>query len=141
MRADLIELIDRCESFGAEYGAVDQTYPKVADALLLAAYELRKLAALSSPQEPVAWRVTASKRSSGWIPRPLSRTEIRAMPPSSSSTSTRVAPASRLLSTSSLMTEAGRSTTSPAAIWSMTRAPSTAIRPEAAGAGEFTRDS
>lgn len=55
MRADLIELIDRCESLGAEYGAVDQTYPEAADTLLLAAYELRKLDALAS-QEPVAWR-------------------------------------------------------------------------------------
>jgi hypothetical protein len=38
-------------------------------------------------------------------------------PPFSISTSMRVAPASRLFSTSSLTTDAGRSTTSPAAIW------------------------
>ncbi len=64
----------------------------------------------------VACRVTANNRSSGWIPRPLSRTAISVKPPSSSSTSTRVDPASIALSTSSLTTEAGRSTTSPAAI-------------------------
>src|ERR1700722_18024649 len=39
------------------------------------------------------------------------------MPPRSSSTLTRVAPASSEFSTSSLTTLAGRSTTSPAAIW------------------------
>ena len=38
-------------------------------------------------------------------------------PPPSSSTRTSVAPASRAFSTSSLTTDAGRSTTSPAAIW------------------------
>ena len=42
------------------------------------------------------------------------------MPPPSISTSMRDAPASRAFSTSSLTTEAGRSTTSPAAIRSMT---------------------
>ena len=35
---------------------------------------------------------------------------------------TRVAPASKLFSTNSLTTEAGRSTTSPAAIWLANRA-------------------
>ena len=40
-------------------------------------------------------------------------------PPRSSSTSMREAPASREFSTSSLITEAGRSITSPAAIWLM----------------------
>jgi len=42
-------------------------------------------------------------------------------PPSSNWTSILVAPASRLFSISSLSTEAGRSTTSPAAIWLMSR--------------------
>jgi hypothetical protein len=39
--------------------------------------------------------------------------------PASSSTRTAVAPASRAFSTSSLTTDDGRSTTSPAAIWEM----------------------
>jgi hypothetical protein len=48
---------------------------------------------------------------------PSSSTEIRRTPPASSRTVTWVAPASSALSTSSRTTEAGRSTTSPAAIW------------------------
>ena len=74
------------------------------------------VSSLGSRSLLVACRVTASSRSSGWIPRPLSRTAISVSPPSSSSTSTRVDPASIALSTSSLTTDAGRSTTSPAAI-------------------------
>src|SRR5690606_15929174 len=65
----------------------------------------------------VACRATASGSSSAGMPLPLSRMRIRRTPPSSSSMSTRVAPASRAFSTSSFTTEAGRSTTSPAAIW------------------------
>src|SRR6478609_5425581 len=67
----------------------------------------------------VAWRVSASGISSGAMPSPSSRTRISAVPPRSVSISMRVAPASMAFSTSSLTTEAGRSTTSPAAIWSM----------------------
>ena len=48
--------------------------------------------------------------------RPSSRTRIRPIPPRSMSMSMRCAPASRLFSTSSLTTDAGRSITSPAAI-------------------------
>ena len=65
----------------------------------------------------VAWRVSASASSSRGMPLPLSATTMRLMPPPSRRTSIWVAPASRLFSSSSLTTEAGRSTTSPAAIW------------------------
>jgi HAMP domain-containing protein len=65
----------------------------------------------------VACRDSARPNSSRSIPHPSSRTRHNRTPPSSISTSTRLAPASRLFSTSSLMMDAGRSTTSPAAIW------------------------
>src|ERR1019366_4216848 len=71
----------------------------------------------------VACRSRASRASSGDIPEPSSVTSRRAMPPPSTSTVTRRAPASSAFSTSSLAADAGRSTTSPAAIWS-TRASS-----------------
>jgi two-component system response regulator DevR len=51
-------------------------------------------------------------------------------PPSAISTSTRVAPASKAFSESSLTTEAGRSTTSPAATCCATRGSSTATLPK-----------
>ena len=51
------------------------------------------------------------------IPQPSSATRTSASPPSSTSTATARAPASSAFSTSSFTTEAGRSTTSPAAIW------------------------
>ncbi len=76
----------------------------------------------------VAWRVTASSNSSAGMPPPSSRTMISDCPPLSSATSTVVAPASRLFSTSSLTTLAGRSTTSPAAIWLRRSAGSTWMR-------------
>src|SRR4051812_12194877 len=50
------------------------------------------------------------------MPSPLSVTRILRRPPSSISTAMRVAPASREFSMSSLTIEAGRSTTSPAAM-------------------------
>ncbi len=62
----------------------------------------------------------ASSRSSAEIPWPLSAILIRSLPPRSTVTSTRVAPASIAFSRSSLTTLAGRSTTSPAAIWLIT---------------------
>ena len=65
----------------------------------------------------VAWRANARISSSLPIPQPLSRIRISFSPPRSMSISIRVAPASRLFSTSSLTTDAGLSTTSPAAIW------------------------
>src|SRR3954452_1955581 len=65
----------------------------------------------------VAWRASASGRSSREIPAPSSSTCTRRTPPSSRVTAILVAPASRLFSSSSFSTDAGRSTTSPAAIW------------------------
>jgi hypothetical protein len=65
----------------------------------------------------VAWRLSAKARSSLYMPQPLSLTRISFTPPCSTSICNRVAPASRLFSSSSLITDAGRSTTSPAAIW------------------------
>src|SRR6201996_6460803 len=50
-------------------------------------------------------------------------------PPASTSMRMRVAPASREFSRSSLTTEAGRSTTSPAAIWFATRSDRMRMRP------------
>ena len=49
--------------------------------------------------------------------QPLSAIRTRSLPPRSTVTSTRVAPASIAFSSSSFTTLAGRSTTSPAAIW------------------------
>src|SRR6185369_12091669 len=68
----------------------------------------------------VAWLSSASGSSSGGMPAPSSWTAMRRRPPPSTSTRTVVAPASRLFSMSSFTTLAGRSTTSPAAIWSTT---------------------
>ncbi len=65
----------------------------------------------------VACRSIASRASSGSIPSPSSSTRISFLPPSSIAMAMRRAPASSAFSTSSLTTEAGRSTTSPAAIW------------------------
>src|SRR3954471_2514326 len=65
----------------------------------------------------VAWRARARDNSSRAIPAPSSSTCTRRTPPSSSVTAMLVAPASRLFSSNSFSTEAGRSTTSPAAIW------------------------
>src|SRR5450830_1751807 len=65
----------------------------------------------------VAWRLRAIGSSSRRMPAPSSSTAISRTPPASSRTVTCVAPASSSLSTSSRTTEAGRSTTSPAAIW------------------------
>ncbi len=64
----------------------------------------------------VAWRRRARSTSSLDMPMPSSVTRISARPASRRSTVTWVASASSAFSTSSLATEAGRSTTSPAAI-------------------------
>ena len=64
----------------------------------------------------VACRCTESSASSRLMPQPLSVTRIRLSPPAIVSISMVVAPASTAFSISSLTTEAGRSTTSPAAI-------------------------
>ena len=76
----------------------------------------------------VAWRESASTASSRAMPLPSSRTRMSARPPSSPAPSTERAPASRAFSTSSFTTDAGRSTTSPAAIWSATAGGRTAMR-------------
>ena len=64
----------------------------------------------------VAWRLSAVGSSARAIPQPLSSTLMSRTPPASRRKVICVAPASRALSTSSRTTEAGRSTTSPAAI-------------------------
>ena len=64
-----------------------------------------------------ACRSTASSASVASIPTPSSSMRTRRLPPCSIVMPTRVAPASMAFSTSSLTTLAGRSTTSPAAIW------------------------
>src|SRR5690606_38042704 len=91
----------------------------------------------SSASEPillVAWRVSASGSSSGGMPTPSSATTTRRIPPSSMRSSIRPAPASIAFSSSSLTTEAGRSTTSPAAIWLTSMSGSGAIGRRAAEA-------
>ena len=106
--------------------------------------ETSAIAARASPRKPsvltrnrssapasllVACGRKARGRSSGPIPEPSSATRIRSRPPRSTVSSTREAPASIAFSSSSLTTLAGRSTTSPAAIWLMTDGGSSRIRP------------
>ena len=64
----------------------------------------------------VAWRSKASRASSRTMPQPLSVIWMSFLPPASTWIRMRVAPASSEFSSSSLATDAGRSTTSPAAI-------------------------
>src|ERR1700678_2641935 len=64
----------------------------------------------------VAWRSKASRASAGFMPQPSSITRIRRLPPDSVSMRIERAPASSAFSSSSFTTDAGRSTTSPAAI-------------------------
>ena len=66
----------------------------------------------------VAWEVNARARSSGAMPSPSSVTRIIFKPASRTSTEICEAPASIALSSSSFTADAGRSTTSPAAILS-----------------------
>src|SRR3982074_2151033 len=68
----------------------------------------------------VPCRARASGTSSADMPAPSSLTRTSLRPPSSSVISIAEAPASIEFSTSSFTTEEGRSTTSPAAIWSAT---------------------
>src|SRR5262245_21282630 len=77
----------------------------------------------------VAWRSKASMASSRDIPQPSSLIRIRRRPPASTSMRKFVEPASSEFSSSSLTTDAGRSTTSPAAILLATFSGSTWIRP------------
>ena len=107
--------------------------PSTAPAVLVSRSmrDTEAMAARASPRKPmvpmaskssavfsleVAWRRKAVGASWGDIPQPLSVTRRKVMPPSRSSTVTLEAPASTAFSTSSLTTEAGRSTTSPAAM-------------------------
>ncbi len=64
----------------------------------------------------VACRSKASSESSGFMPQPSSVIRIKRLPPDSVSIRIDRAPASSAFSSNSLTTEAGRSTTSPAAI-------------------------
>ena len=94
-----------------------------------------EMAASASPRKPsvpmlsrprasrsllVAWRRKAIPASSGDMPQPSSVTRRYVIPPPRISTVIVRAPASMAFSTSSFTTEAGRSTTSPAAIRSAT---------------------
>ena len=83
----------------------------------------------------VACRVRASARSSLSMPWPLSVTAIRRVPPASSSTTSSVAPASIAFSSSSFRADAGRSMTSPAAIWLISRSGSAWMRTAGFAAG------
>ena len=71
---------------------------------------------LSSGSFEVACRSTARARSVASIPCPSSITVISVFPPLAIPTEIDLAPASSAFSTNSLTTDAGRSTTSPAAI-------------------------
>ena len=64
----------------------------------------------------VAWRSKASNASSRTMPWPSSTMRMSLRPPPSTSMRMRVAPASSEFSSNSFTTDAGRSTTSPAAI-------------------------
>ena len=77
----------------------------------------------------------ASSASSGDMPDPSSVTSMSRVPPPSMATRIERAPASSAFSPSSLTTEAGRSTTSPAAIWSMSASLRTAMVGMAPGSG------
>src|SRR5579864_380898 len=77
----------------------------------------------------VAWRSKASMASSRSMPEPSSTMRMRRRPPVSISMRKDVAPASREFSKSSFTTDAGRSTTSPAAILLATWSGRTRMRP------------
>ena len=104
-------------------------------AVSISSCETEQIAGNASPRKPklrtptkspaerildVACRASASTASSRDMPEPSSLTRISWRPPSSTAMSMEVAPASSAFSTSSFTTDAGRSTTSPAAIWSAT---------------------
>ena len=76
----------------------------------------------------VAKRLTAKRKSSASMPQPSSRTTMRFTPPPSMETVMAPASASRLFSKSSFTMDAGRSTTSPAAIWLATNSGSLRMR-------------
>ena len=124
--------------------------PLARDKMAQSAIEL--MAASASPRKPmvatdskscrlpillVAWRLNAIGNSSRTMPWPSSSTAISRTPPASSRTVTWLAPASRALSTSSRTTEAGRSTTSPAAIWLISSSGSSRIGRRGRGGNEW----
>ena len=75
----------------------------------------------------VAWFSKASATWEGAMPQPLSVTRSESMPPFLMSMVTAVAPASMAFSISSLATDEGRSTTSPAAMRPTTEGSNTRI--------------
>src|SRR5215467_3148378 len=79
--------------------------------------------------------------SSRTMPHPLSVIWISFFPPASTLILTRVAPASSEFSSISFTTDAGRSTTSPAAIWFATVSESTWILPMAEQLGDWDQRS
>ena len=122
---------------GGRYDLLARKFtPGVSAALVSRSIRLTaEMAASASPRKPsvemaarsslfrillVAWRRNAVCASSGAMPQPLSEMRMKVMPPFWISTVMRAAPASMAFSTNSLTTEAGRSTTSPAAIKSAT---------------------
>ena len=115
---------------------------------------IEQMAASASPRKPmvstassscrllillVAWRLSAVGSSSRRMPMPSSSTLIRRTPPACSRTVICRAPASSALSTSSRTTEAGRSTTSPAAIWLISSSGSSRMGRRGKVAGAFTQ--
>ena len=76
----------------------------------------------------VAWGKKAVTASSADMPMPLSITWIRVLPASLMCMSIWVLPASMAFSTNSFTTDAGRCTTSPAAIWLATTSGSTCMQ-------------
>ena len=111
---------------------------------------MEAMAANASPRKPmvatdsssarlaillVAWRLRAMASSSAAMPAPSSSTLISRTPPASSRTVIWLAPASSALSSSSRTTEAGRSITSPAAIWLISSSGSSRIGRRGAGMG------
>ena len=85
----------------------------------------------------VAWRASASASWLRSMPQPSSLIATRRTPPSSMRNSMRRAPESIAFSSSSLTTDAGRSTTSPAAIWLISVSSSGRIERRWGGGGEF----
>ena len=142
-RSRIVTVLPRGCAVGATDGAMSRPstvtcQPSAWSPLLLArlSRDTELIAASASPRKPrvpiasrssrprillVAWRDRASGRSSWSMPLPSSRTRISLVPPCSTSTLIWRAPASSAFSSNSLSTEAGRSTTSPAAIWLASR--------------------
>ena len=108
--------------------------------------ETDEIAARASPRKPrvrtpsrslpvrillVAWRRMVLGRSSRIMPEPSSETEMKSIPPPLISTEMFFAPASTEFSTISFIADAGRSTTSPAAIILAVCVSSTLMMPKA----------